>query len=459
MTTHHFSGASRREFLRRSGALAATAGAMTPFAMNLAALSSASAQTAGDDYRALVCVFLYGGNDNHNTVLPLDTTSHAAYAAIRTGITLAPAELAATELVPGNAWPDSRRMALHPAMAPLKTLFDGGHMALAMNVGTLQGPTTLADFRAGSGLPPKLFSHNDQQSVWQAGGSEGAVTGWGGRVADLMLAGNGAGGMFTSISATGNAVFMSGRNVVQYQVSPAGSIEVAQVFGSASATEVVKRLMQRSSTQLLEEGHAAVARRSIAADLQVRAALAGVPDLAFPADNPLASQLKVVARLIAARATLGMKRQVFFVSLGGFDMHDSLIANHPVQLGLVAGAIQAFYDATVALGVADRVTTFTGSDFGRTLASNGDGSDHGWGSYHFVVGDAVVAKKWVGQLPAVAVNGPNDVGSGRLLPAIGVDQYGATLARWLGVAPSQMADVFPNIGRYTSADLGFMKTA
>ena len=450
--------ASRREFLRRSSALAA-AGAASPWALNLAAMSAASAQSAAGDYRALVCVFLYGGNDNHNTVVPLDVASHAAYARIRTGITLTQAELAPTELVPANAWPDARRMALHPALAPLKTLFDSGGLALAMNVGTLAGPTTLANFNAGIGLPPKLFSHNDQQSVWQAGVSEGALTGWGGRVADLMLQRNGSAGMFTSISAAGNAVFMSGKNVVQYQVSPGGSIEVGKVFGSDAATAAIKRVMQRQGTHLFDESHAGIARRSIAADLQVRAALAGVPDLTFPADNPLAAQLKIVARLIAARTSLGLKRQVFFVSLGGFDMHDDLIAQHPVQLGLVANAMKAFHDATVTLGVADRVTTFTGSDFGRTLASNGDGSDHGWGSYHVVMGGAVNGRRWVGQLPAVAVNGPNDVGSGRLLPAIAVDQYGATLAQWLGVQPGQMADVFPNIGRFDSADLGFMKPA
>ena len=452
------SSTSRREFLRRGSALAA-AGVASPWALNLAAMSAASAQSVTDDYRALVCVFLYGGNDNHNTVVPLDDANHAAYARIRTGITLTQAELAPNELLPANAWPDARRMALHPAMAPLKTLFDSGSLVLAMNVGTLAGPTTLADYNAGIGLPPKLFSHNDQQSVWQAGVSEGALTGWGGRIADLMLQGNGAAGMFTSISAAGNAVFMSGKNVVQYQVSPAGSIEVGRVFGSDAATAATKRVMQQPSAHLFDEGHATIARRSISADLQVRAALAGVPDIVFPADNPLAAQLKIVARLIAARASLGAKRQVFFVSLGGFDMHDDLIAQHPVQLGLVANAMKAFYDATVTLGVADRVTAFTGSDFGRTLSSNGDGSDHGWGSYHVVMGGAVNGKRWVGQLPVVAVSGPNDVGSGRLLPAIAVDQYGATLAKWLGVQPGQMADVFPNIGRFSSADLGFMKAA
>jgi uncharacterized protein (DUF1501 family) len=176
----------------------------------------------------------------------------------------------------------------------------------------------------------------------------------------------------------------------------------------------------------------------------------------FP-DTSLGNQLKIVARLIGARSALGPRRQVFFVSLGGWDMHNNLIADHPGQLGQVADAMKAFYDATVALGLADKVTSFTASDFGRTLSNNGDGSDHGWGSYHFVMGDAVEGKRWCGQLPAMAVSGPDDVGGGRLLPAIAVDQYAATLATWFGVPAGNLADVIPRIGRYDTADLGFMK--
>jgi uncharacterized protein (DUF1501 family) len=337
------SPASRREFLRRAGVLSACGGA-APLALNLAAMAAASAQTApADDYRALVCVFLYGGNDNHNTVIPLDATHHQRYADIRTSIALARTELAATELVPANPWTDGRQMALHPALLPLKTLFDQGRLAVAMNLGTLtrQG-TTLADYKAGRGLPPKLFSHNDQQSVWQSSLAEGAATGWGGRMADLLASSNGNAATFTSISAAGNAVFMSGNSVVQYQVSGGGSIQVNPVFGSNAATDAVKRLMQRTSPHLLEEEHAAIARRSIASDVLVRGALANVAEPpGFPATG-LGAQLRIVARLIGARAALGVKRQVFFVSQGGFDLHDNLIDLHPGLLASVAGAMQAF---------------------------------------------------------------------------------------------------------------------
>jgi uncharacterized protein (DUF1501 family) len=458
MKTIH-SAASRREFLRRASAFSAM-GAAAPWALNLAASAAASAQTASEDYRALVCVFMYGGNDNHNTVVPYDQATHDQYAAIRTTIALPRADLAATEIVPANAWTNGRQMALHPALAPLKTLFDAGHLAVAMNLGTLtREGTTLADYKAGLGLPPKLFSHNDQQSVWQSSLAEGANTGWGGRMADLLAASNGESVTFTSISAAGNAVFMSGNSVVQYQVSGSGSVQINPVFGSAASTDAVKRMMQRTSTHLFEEEHAVIARRSIAADARVRASLEGIAEPSFPPTG-LGSQLKIVARLIAARQALGVKRQVFFVSQGGFDNHDDLIEKHPELLGNVATALRDFYAATEALGVQDLVTTFTGADFGRTLANNGDGSDHGWGSHHFVMSGAVKPRTWVGALPQMSVSeGADNVGGGRLLPAIGVDQHGATLARWMGVPEDKMSTVFPNIGNYTTRDLGFFKPA
>jgi uncharacterized protein (DUF1501 family) len=446
---------SRREFMRRH-ALLAGLGSAAPWAMNLAALSSMSAQAAGEDYRALVCIFLQGANDNHNTVLPLDAATHAEYSRIRTSIALPLAGLDATEVVPTNPWPDGRRMALHPALAPLKPLFDSGRVALAVNVGTLTGPLTLAGYNSGADRPPKLFSHNDQQATWNSGGPD-VTTGWGGRAADMMLQGNGAGSLFTAIT-TGGGLFLTGHNATAYQVSANGSTEVARVFGSDAATAAIKRLMQQSSTHLFDEAHARVARQSIAADLQVRTAIGGSSPLVFP-NTSLGNQLKIVARLIAARSTLGPTRQVFFVSLGGWDMHNALIADHPGQLGQVADAMKAFYDATVTLGLADKVTTFTASDFGRTLSNNGDGSDHGWGSYHFVMGDAVEGKRWFGQLPAMAVNGPHDIGGGRLLPAIAVDQHAATLATWFGVPAGRLAEVIPRIGRYDTANLGFMKAA
>jgi uncharacterized protein (DUF1501 family) len=453
-----YSAASRREFLRRASSFGVL-GAAAPWALNMAASASAAAQTAGDDYKALVCLFMLGGNDHHNTIIPYDAATYNQYADIRTNIAVARAGLSATQIVPANAWSNGRQMALNPALAPLKTLFDDGQLALAMNVGPLtREGVTLAQYKAGIGIPPKLFSHNDQQSVWQSSLAEGANSGWGGRMADLLAADNvGNAAVFTGISASGNAVFLSGKNAVQYQVSSGGSVSIKPGYGpAANADAAIKSMLQRSGANLFEREHAVVASRSISADVRVQAALAGVAEPAFPA-SILGAQLKIVARMIAARQSLGVKRQVFFVSMGGFDNHNALVDAHPVLLATVADAMSAFYKATAAMGVANQVTTFTGSDFGRTLANNGDGSDHGWGSYHFVMGDAVKPRSWVGALPAMSLAQSNDnVGGGRLLPAIGVDQYGATMARWMGVTDAEMSSVLPNIGNYTNRYLNFM---
>jgi uncharacterized protein (DUF1501 family) len=333
-------------------------------------------------------------------------------------------------------------------------------MGVLLNVGTLIQPTTLAQYNARSvPLPPKLFSHNDQQSVWQSSLPEGATSGWGGRVGDLFQSGNGK-STFTCVNVSGNAVFMSGRDAVQYQVSTAGSVALrgiqSPLYGSQACSDALRAITTASRSHLMEAEHTRVMARAIDANTSLSAALATTPALTTPFDaaNPLATQLQMVARMIAARSALGAKRQVFFVSLGGFDLHDFLVAQHPGLLTNVGGAIKSFYDATVELGVANQVTTFTGSDFGRTLTSNGDGSDHGWGSHQFLVGGAVQGGRFHGQLPAFSVNGPDDVGQGRLLPTTSVDQLAATLAAWMGVSNSNLPLVVPNIGNYTLRDLG-----
>lgn len=461
---HHFpniqpDNASRRAFLRRGAALS-LAGSATPFALSLAAMGEAAAANA-TDYKALVCVFLYGGNDYANTLVPYDAPNYAAQLQYRSNLAIDRNSLSPLLLNPATALPDGRQYALAPGLDPLLPLFNAGKMGVLLNVGTLVQPTTKAQYSAGSvPLPPKLFSHNDQQSFWQSESPEGAASGWGGRIGDLFAAGNGN-ATFTAISVAGNAVYLSGKTAVQYQMTPTGSVPVAglqsPLFGSAACSSVLNQLMTATRVNLFENEYARVSARSISANTQVSSALSSVSlTTPFPTNNNLGDQLKMVARLIAARSTLGAKRQVFFVSISGFDTHDSLLAVHPGLMKTVGDAMGAFHQATVELGVSSQVTAFTASDFGRTLVSNNDGSDHGWGSMHFVVGDAVKGQGFVGTAPVIANNGPDDVGQGRLLPSTSVDQYAATLATWFGVSATDLASVLPNIAHYSTRDLGFM---
>lgn len=467
---------SRRTFLRRSGQFA-LAGAVTPFALNLAAIGEAAAFTA-TDYKALVCVFLQGGNDHANTVVPYDSANYSRYSTIRRGLALGKSTLTPTLLNPTKALAGGAQYALHPSMTGLAGLFNSGKAAVQFNVGPLVVPLTRAQYdspdRKTYPLPPKLFSHNDQQSVWQTSASEGATVGWGGNLGDLAMGSN-SNSLFTSISVSGNAVFLSGDTALQYSVSRNGAVPIEAVkqdaYGSTAVQSAMATLVQQPRTHTLENEYNKVTARAIKAEAQVNGALAGVTlSTVFPTGNSLADQLKMVARLIGARTSLGNKRQVFFVSLGGFDAHDGLLTHHTDLLGKLSAALTAFYNATAELGVAQQVTTFTASDFGRTLASNGDGSDHGWGSHHFVLGGAVKGAAFYGTPPPLSAGNtslPEDqwhVGQGRLLPSTSVDQYAATMAKWFGVSSIEMPGVLPNIGRFGTAagrpdyptDLGFM---
>ena len=453
---------SRREFLRAASSLS-VAGSAAPFALNLATIGAAAAQTA-NDYRALVCLFMYGANDHNNTVVAYDTANFNAYTTARASIARTQADL--LPLTPSVALSGSnagRQFALPKEMAALKTAWDAGKLAILANVGPLIVPTTKSQYTNLSvPLPPKLFSHNDQQSVWQASAAEGARVGWGGRIGDLMISQN-ANSIFTCNSISGSAVFLAGQASVAYQLGTSGSTAISGItgtlFGSSSASGTLNTLITSGGNNVFTQDLAETAQRSIAANAMLSSALTSAPDFPLPADlatSSVATQLRVVARMISARAQLGAKRQVFFVSLGGFDTHDDQLANQPGLHTQVANALSYFYNTTVTMGVADQVTAFTGSDFGRTLTTNGDGSDHGWGSHHFILGGAVRGQRYYGTFPIMGLNNNDEVGSGRLLPTTSVDQFAATLAKWFGVTQSDMSLVLPNIGNFSTADLGFM---
>jgi uncharacterized protein (DUF1501 family) len=425
------------------------------------------------DYKALVCLFLQGGNDANNLIIPYDTTGYAAYAAARSNLTLPQ-----TGLLPiSPKTSDGRSWALHPSFQEIHDLFGAGKAALMANVGTLVYPTTKAQYSAHSvPLPPQLFSHSDQQVQWQNSvPDKPTTTGWGGRLADLINAFNTNNQISMSISLAGTNYFQVGNKVSQYAVTTNGAITFAGSTASAASSDGVrysaqKDLFAQSQPGLFDTAFAGISASAITNADTLTKALAGAPTITtlFPtqANGSLtspAAQLKMVARLIGAAPTLGLKRQIFFVQLGGWDTHAAQLnstapttGTHAALLQEISQAVNAFYNATVELGVANQVTTFTASDFGRTYRSNGDGSDHGWGNHQLVVGGAVAGGDIYGRMPTLTVSGPDDTGLGRWIPTTSVDEYAATLASWFGVSATDLPTVLPNIGRFAHPNLGFL---
>lgn len=459
---------NRRAFLRRTGALSIM-GAAAPWAATLATMAEASAATDTDDYKALVCVFLSGGNDHGNTLIPYHPQGQGAYetyARARSNLALPFSSLSATRLSPLTDKPLPYDVALAPSLSPIKPLFDAGRLAVLANIGPLLRPTTLADYNKGIQLPPQLFSHNDQQAVWQSYAPEGGTVGWGGRIGDLYQASNGQRASFTCVNLAGNAVYLSGQSVVPYALAPDGPAALTaatSLYGSSKASQVFKALVtQQDHPVLMARAHTAVMTRALAAQQVLQEALAAAPPVNTPFNvqwGPLARQLKMVAQCIAARHALGLKRQVFFVSLGGFDLHDRLFPEHARLLQATADALAYFDAAMRELGVSRQVTTFTASDFGRTLTSNGDGSDHGWGGHQFVMGGAVSGRRVFGTLPPPDAEGSHQVGQGRLLPTLAVDQLAAELGRWMGVSETNLPLVAPRHQQFSAAALKDLFTA
>jgi uncharacterized protein (DUF1501 family) len=457
MNENDLTAPTRRQFIRQStcAAVGITSLASTVFDLRRVA---AAAPLAGTDYKALVCVFLYGGNDSNNLLVPLDTPDYNSYAAMRLGLALPQAALLPIAPASGG---DSRAWGLHPSMTGVQSLFAQQKLAILANVGPLVAPVTRADYDNGTAaLPPQLFSHSDQTVHWQTSiPDQPPQTGWGGRVADLLRAANGTAQISMCMSLAGSNTFEVGNVVTQFQVSASGGIGL-DGYGTDPAdpaSNALRRLMRKSYGNLFQTGYRDIFQRALDNDQLLQTALASQPPLQtqFPATD-LGGQLATIARLIQARQVLGQQRQVFFCATGGFDTHGGQLVPHAQLLSDLSGALSAFYAATVELQVANSVTAFTASDFGRTFLSNGDGSDHGWGSHHLVVGGAVQGGRIFGRVPTLAIDGPDDSGDGRWIPTTSVDEYSATLARWFGVSASDMPTVFPNLGRFSNPNLGFM---
>ena len=451
---------SRRAFLRRAAALSSAGLASRLDLINM--IGSANAQAASD-YKALVCVFMFGGNDGNNTVIPLDAAGYAQYAAARP--TASGVQLAQGTLLPIQPVNTGTPFGLHPALTQVQALFRQNKAAVLANVGTLLAPTSQAQYAAGQ-RPLSLYSHSDQQAQWQSAISSAAAgTGWGGRLADSVAAYNAGTGFPVITSLDGTVLFTTGTTSVPLTIPVTGTFALAGYNGTAAANARLAALQQLQAADLnnaFAAGANAIGRQALQLSATVNPILANANSTIAPLFASLntntSKQLLQVAKLIEARAMTGAKRQIFFVQLGSFDTHNDQLNRQQNLFAELDPALKAFYDATVALGVGSQVTTFTLSDFGRTLQpASGGGSDHAWGSHHFILGDAVKGGALYGQYPQLVLAGPNDAEKeGRWIPTTAVDQYGATLAKWFGVAPAQLPAVFPNLGRFATSDLGFL---
>jgi uncharacterized protein (DUF1501 family) len=445
---------TRRTFIRQAACAALGTSGLLNTIFDLRRLSAAT--IPGGDYKALICLFLFGGNDANNVIVPRDTAGYGSYAAARGALSIPQASLLPLTLQNG----DGRDFGFHPNLVELQSLFNQGKLGIVANVGTLVAPVTRAQYLAGgAAVPPQLFSHADQSVQWQTSVPDQiSKTGWGGRLGDVLKSLNGDSKISLCISIAGTNTFEVGNTVIPYTVSSNGSVGLAGFDGSANANvrlQAFKDLLALPHNNLFEQAFSDTVARSIAANELLTSALAGVPALqtVFPTTS-LSNQLKMVARLIAARTNLGMQRQIFFCSVGGYDTHGDQLNGQANLLTELSQALNAFYAATNELGVAQNVTTFTASDFGRTFPTNGTGSDHGWGSHQFVLGGAVQGGRLFGAFPTLAVNGPDDTGQGRWIPTTSVDEMSATLATWFGVSPSDLPTVLPNIGRFAHPNLG-----
>ncbi len=497
---------SRRQFIRQAACAAVGTGAMSNVLRDMRFINSALAQTGINDYKALVCVFLNGGNDSNNLIIPTNTAEWANYAAIRSNVLAIPntdnSNPAATALAltskngqTGYPKDDLHTYGFHPAMPELASLFNTGKVATLFNVGTLSYPMTKAQYQSGSvPAPPQLFSHSDQQTQWQTSiPDQPPVSGWGGRMSDLLTTPvnvNTGGQISMAVTLAGSNIFEVGNvnAAPQYAVTTGGAVSLSG-FGNAARKSAFTSILtnDKASLDLQTNAYANILDHAVNEASIVTTALAAnasatylshfpgsvtTPNGGSTFNSSLMSQMKMVARLIdAGKNSLGMSRQIFFIQVGGYDTHTLQTANadnaSPSDASVIIGqqanllaelsqTLNALYQAMKDLGLANNVTAFTVSDFARTFPCNGSGSDHGWGGHHLVVGGAVKGQATYGTFPTLTVNGPDDTGTGRWIPTTSVDQYAATLASWFGVDQGNLRTIFPNIGRFASTNIGFI---
>ncbi len=458
---------SRRKFI---GLSCAAAGYTTLFSSlistkALAGALASSGHFAAGDYKALVFLMLHGGNDSYNMLMPRGANEYSEYAVTRSNLAIPQSEILSINPITS----DGRLFGLHPALVDLRNLFENQKLAFLSNVGTLVEPSTKAELLNGTVRAPLgLFSHSDQQRQWQTGRPhERGNIGWGGRIADLTHTLNENQRISMNISLEGINLFQYGQTVVPYVINDSGSIGIRD-YNSQDPFSQLRRvaldsMLEHDYQDVFKNTYASTVRTSNESSLEFQSAIDAVPEFSTPyIENELSAQLRMVAKTIAARETLGFSRQIFFVQLNDWDNHDELLIKHAGNLAKVNQAVNYFVSVMEELGISEKVTTFSISDFARTLTSNGNGTDHAWGGNVFIAGGAVAGKDMYGSYPTLALNSALDLNDGVLIPTTPTDLYFAELAQWFGVPSSELEIILPNLSNFYNTSsgvppIGFMK--
>ena len=455
---------TRRHFLKKL-ALGVGSASLLATQSKLQLMQSAMAMSTDysgfTDHKSLVCIFLFGGNDSFNMLVPYEQAAYNQYNTVRSSLAISRNSLLPLK---GDEY------ALHPSMADMQALYNQDNLAVMGNVGPLIQPTTRAEFQNESArLPADLFSHNHQQEFWETGATATGNTrqpGWGGRMIDLLITANADQTSPSLFSLSGNSVWQRGEKALDFVLNSNTGIEQIKAFTENnwpryknSRIDAWQKILQQNSPSLLNQqlNNTYLRTDERIGNLVEQYALAPEITTVFPEEGNFGKQLSTVANMISIRENLGMKRQIFFVGLGGWDTHGNQLIDHADRLSTLNAGLSSFYKATEELGVENSVTTFTASEFGRSLSINGDGTDHAWAGHHLVMGGAVDGGKVHGEMPELVLDGPDDAqDTGRLIPKHGIDQYGATLGKWMGMTDSDLLDIFPNLSNFDTTDLGFM---
>lgn len=464
---HHHKHHSRRSFLGKLGIGCASIGATTLLSSitNMGLLNAAAAANRpffpnplSNNYKAIVCVLLSGGNDSFNMLMPRGTSEYADYASVRTDLAIPQADL--LPISPLN--PDGKDYGLHPNMPYIQNLFETGELSFLANVGALVQPTTLSDYQNDNNLPLGLFSHSDQRTHWQTSVPQDRdALGWGGRLADILYTNNANQNVSMNISLNGINTFQQGNTIREYAIEKAGTGSVA-ISGSTNTgfyqsmkRETLDNLLDVNYQNVLKTAYNNSISDSNNNSIEFGAAIAaGTPITTQFGDDGFSQRLNMIAKTIAAKDILGVSNQTFFVQLSGFDTHDNFLVEHGALMTELDNGLKAFSDAMIELGVNNDVTTFTISDFARKLISNGNGSDHGWGGHAMVMGGAVNGQHIYGNYPDLYVGNPMDTGNGRIIPSTSCDEYFAELALWFGASSSDLNQILPNINNFWTPTTG-----